>query len=68
MNPYHALTANCFWYMISAEYFSYDFFTRNNPTEASNMVINRVMKLPVPIPLRIIKNVHSGKILEFETE
>lgn len=68
MNPYHSLTANCFWYMVSAEYFSYDFYSRNNPLEAANQVLNRVGKLPIQMPTRFIKNTRQGNILEFQTE
>lgn len=33
MNPYNLLTPTCFWYMVSAEYFSFDFFSGKNPQE-----------------------------------
>lgn len=68
MNPYHSLTASCFWYMVSAEYYSYDFFLRNSPLDAANHVLNRVSKLPIPMPTRFIKNLHQSLPLEFETE
>jgi hypothetical protein len=44
--------------MISAEYYSYDFYARKNPSEAANAILNRVGKLPVQIPMRFIKNTH----------
>lgn len=68
MNPYHSLTANCFWYMVSAEYFSYNFFIRNNPLDAANQVLNRVSKIPIQMSTRFIKNTRQGNILEFQTE
>ncbi len=58
MNPYHSLTATCFWYMISSEYYSFDFYGKKNPSEAAHAILNRVGKLPVQIPLRFIKNTH----------
>lgn len=36
MNPYNLLTATCFWYIVSAEYFSFDFFNNRNPNGAAN--------------------------------
>lgn len=59
MNPFHSLTATSFWYMISAEYFSYDFFARKNPSEAANNILNKVSKIPVQMPMRFIKNTHT---------
>ena len=60
MNPFHSLTAASFWYMVSAEYFSYDFFARKNPSEAAYNILNRVGKLSVQIPTRFVKNAHSN--------
>lgn len=68
MNPYHSLTANCFWYMVSAEYFSYDFYARNNPLDAANQVLNRISKLAIQIPTRFIKYTRQGNNLEFQTD
>jgi hypothetical protein len=65
MNPFHSLTASCFWYMVSAEYYSYDFFHRNNPLDAANLVLNRVGKLPLQMPTRFIKLTRTGAPLEF---
>lgn len=68
MNPFHSLTATCFWYMVSAEYYSYDFFIRNNPLEAANQVLNRIGKLAIQMPTRFIKNTRQGSPLEFQTD
>lgn len=65
MNPYHSLTATCFWYMISSEYYSFDFFSKNNPLDAANQVLNRVGKLPLLMPTRFIKTTRIGAPLEF---
>lgn len=51
--------------MVSAEYYSYDFFYRNNPLEAANQVLNRVAKLPLQMPTRFIKTTRTGALLEF---
>ncbi len=68
MNPYHSLTVACFWYMVNAEYYSYDFFLKNNPQEAANHILNRVAKLPIQMPTRFIKNTRQGNMLEFQTD
>ena len=55
MNPYNALTATCFWYAISAEYFGFDFFARRNPHDVATEVLDRIHKLPQIIPNRVNK-------------
>jgi hypothetical protein len=56
MNPFHSLTASSFWYMVSAEYFSYDFYAKKNASEAANNILNKVGKLPLQIANRVIKS------------
>jgi hypothetical protein len=51
--------------MISSEYYSFDFFSKNNPLDAANQVLNRVGKLPLLMPTRFIKTTRIGAPLEF---
>ena len=51
--------------MVSAEYFSYDFYARQNPSEAAYNILNRVSKLPIQMPTRFLKNIRRAQILEF---
>ncbi len=55
MNPYNALTATCFWYAVSAEYFSYDFFSRKNPHDVAMDIFDKVHKIPLTLPNRVLK-------------
>jgi hypothetical protein len=56
MNPFHFMTAQCFWFVICAEYFSYNFFTKKNAEEAATEVMSKVTRINYPVPLRISKN------------
>jgi hypothetical protein len=56
MNPYHFMTAACFWFVVCAEYFSYNFFMKKNPEEAVQEVMARVNRLNYPVPTRFSKN------------
>lgn len=68
MNPYNALTANCFWYMVSAEYFSFDFFKRGDPLEVAQRILDKVQELPIQLPTRVLKMSLFKGLLSFETE
>lgn len=56
MNPYHFMTAQCFWFVICAEYFSYNFFSKKHPEEAVAEIMDKVRRVNYPIPQRISKN------------
>lgn len=65
MNPYNALTASCFWYAISAEYFSFDFFAKKNPHDLALEILDRVHKIPLQLPNRVLKTPTSIEFLDF---
>lgn len=65
MNPYNALTATCFWYAISAEYFSLDFFSKKNPHDAAVEILDRVQRLPLLMPNRVAKSFLGPPLLSF---
>jgi hypothetical protein len=56
MNPYHFMTAHCFWFVVCSEYFSYNFFSKRNPVDAINEITSKINRINYPIPLRISKN------------
>ena len=68
MNPYNALTASSFWYAIGAEYFSHDFFQGRPHHDNTGVFLDRIHRLPVPMPQRVTKNANFYPPLEFETE
>lgn len=68
MNPYNLLTPTCFWYMISAEYFSFDFFSSRNAQEVALELLRKAQKTQIVLPLRFIKPQRAGGELEFESE
>lgn len=55
MNPYNLLTPTCFWYMISAEYFSFDFFNNKNPQQTALEFLKKAQKTQIILPLRVLK-------------
>ena len=63
MNPFHAMTPSCFWFMVCAEYYSYNFYTRKNPNDLAHEYLDKVLKTPVPIIARVNKNSRTGSIL-----
>jgi hypothetical protein len=65
MNPYNALTATCFWYAVSADYFSYDFFSKKNPHDVSMEVLDKVHKFPLVFPNRVLKTPTESELLAF---
>ena len=67
MNPYNLLTSTCFWYIVSAEYFSFDFFNNRNPNDAAIDILRRAQKIFVTMPQRIVKPIRIHGILDFET-
>lgn len=69
MSPYNALTATCFWYAVSSEFFSYDFSAKRHANDTANELFEKIQKLPLPIPNRVIKTVNANpSLLESETE
>jgi len=67
MNPYNALTATCFWYSIGAEYFSFDFFNRKNSHDIAMEILDKVHKLPLVLPHRVVKIPLAPFLLNFES-
>ena len=65
MNPYNALTATCFWYAISADYFGYDFFAKKNSHDVSMEVLDKVHKIPLVFPNRVLKTPTETELLAF---
>lgn len=65
MNPYNALTATCFWYAISAEYFSYDFYSKKNPHDVSMELLEKVHKIPLLFANRVVKTPAAPELLAF---
>ena len=63
MNPYHAMTATCFWFLVCAEYYSYNFFAKKNSAEAAHEYMNRVIKMPVGIYSRVNKFTKNNELL-----
>lgn len=57
------MTAACFWFVVCAEYFSYNFFARRSPEEAIAEIMSKVNRINYPIPLRISKNALIDKSL-----
>ena len=68
MNPFNALTATCFWYAISAEFYSFDFFSRRNPHDVAMEQLEKVQRQPLPLANRITKTNASPALLDMETE
>jgi hypothetical protein len=67
MNPYNALTPTCFWYAVGAEYYSFDFFARNNPHDTAMEILERVHRIPLLLPLRVMKYPQEHARLPFES-
>jgi hypothetical protein len=67
MNPYNLLTPACFWFSISAEYYSYDFFNHGNPTEAAVDILKKCQKTHITLPQRILKPIRNELCPDFET-
>jgi hypothetical protein len=65
MNPYNALTATCFWYAISAEYFGYDFYSKKNPHDVSMELLEKVHKIPLLFANRVMKTPPIPELLSF---
>jgi hypothetical protein len=65
MNPYNALTATCFWYATSAEYFSFDFFSKKNSHDVAMDILERVHRISLTLPNRILKTPINPEILTF---
>lgn len=68
MNPYNALTATCFWYAVSAEFFSLDFSHKRNPHDVAHDILDKVQKLPLLLPNRTTKNYAGLPPLPFNHE
>jgi hypothetical protein len=68
MNPYHSLTATCFWYAVSAEYYSYDFFNKRNTIDPAMEIMDKVSKIAMHLPNRLTKIEIKNGLLNFETE
>ncbi len=56
MNPYHFMTAQCFWFVVCVEYFSHNFSSRKSMEEAIAEVMAKVTRLNYYVPQRISKN------------
>jgi hypothetical protein len=56
MNPYHFMTAHCFWFVVCSEYFSCNFFSKRNAEDAINEIMSKIHRINYPIPMRISKN------------
>lgn len=65
MNPYNALTATCFWYAISAEYFSFDFNSKKGSHDASMEILEKIQKLPLLLANRTMKTIYNPSLVEF---
>ena len=68
MNPFNALTATCFWYAISAEYFGFDFNSKKNVHDSSLDILEKVQKLPLLISNRTIKTQYNPGHAESEPD
>ena len=55
MNPYNLMTPSCFWFMISAEYFSFDFFGGRNTHDLALDFLKKAQKTQIILPLRVLK-------------
>ena len=67
MNPYNLLTPASFWFAVSAEYYSYDFFNHGNPTETAVDILKKCQKRQITLPQRILKPIRSDLYPDFET-
>jgi hypothetical protein len=65
MNPYHGLTATCLWYAISAEYYSYDFFSKRNTIDPAMEIMDKVSKIAMNLPNRLTKIEIKNGLLNF---
>lgn len=67
MNPYNLMTPTCFWFTVSAEYFSFDFFGSRNTHDLALDFLKRAQKTQITLPLRVIKPLRAETELEFES-
>lgn len=68
MNPYNALTATSFWYTVSAEFFSFDFFNKKNPHDIAMDFLEKINKMPLFLSNRVLKTTIANEFLSFETK
>lgn len=69
MNPFNALTATCFWYAISAEFYSFDFFSSKKTSHDVAMdQLEKVQKIPLSLSNRVAKTANEPGLLNMETE
>ena len=68
MNPYNLMSPACFWFTVSAEYFSFDFFGGRNTHDLALDFLKKAQKTQITLPLRVIKPQRAEVDLEFETE
>lgn len=68
MNPYNALTATCFWYAVSAEYFSFDFNSKKNSHDVALEILEKIQKLPLVLANRTLKNTYCPSLSEPQSD
>ena len=59
MNPYNLMTPACFWFTVSAEYFSFDFFSNRNTHDLALEFLKKAQRTQINLPLRIIRPVRT---------